>query len=309
MDATRSFLMTGASRGLGRVAAERLLHDHPDLHLVVTARGLQAGHLAADLAERSGNPHVSAMACDLASLASVRAAAAELEHSLDAGDLPPLRGFVGNAGLQMTSRSRATVDGFEMTFGVNVLAYSVLLRSLLDRFAPPFRIVLTTSDTHFGDFRHTLGMVPAPRWDAVERLAEPGAGPRPDSSQAGRTAYSTSKLAVIYLVHALARRVPPGVDVYSFNPGFVPGTGLARDAGPVARAAFRGVLPVLRLTPVAISVDTAGRFLAAAAAGPRPAESVAYLNRDKAEPSSPESYDEAREEALWEGAAKLCEIV
>jgi hypothetical protein len=60
---------------------------------------------------------------------------------------------------------------------------------------------------------------------------------------------------------------------------------------------------------VAISVDTAGRFLAAAAAGPRPAQPGAYLNRDKAEPSSPESYDEAREEVLWEGAAKLCEIV
>ncbi|WP_223863484.1 hypothetical protein [Streptomyces sp. 5-10] len=30
-----------------------------------------------------------------------------------------------------------------------------------------------------------------------------------------------------------ARRLPTGSDAVAFNPGFVPGTGLARNAGPV----------------------------------------------------------------------------
>jgi hypothetical protein len=55
-------------------------------------------------------------------------------------------------------------------------------------------------------------------------------------------------LAVIYLVHALSRRLPDGVRVFSFNPGFVPGTGLARDGGAVSRFAFRRVMPAMTHT-------------------------------------------------------------
>ena len=103
---------------------------------------------------RASNP-------ELASLSSIRSAVGELERQLDTGELPPLLGFVGNAGLQMTSANRASMDGLELTFAVNVLANHLFVRLLTGRFAPPSRIVITTSDTHFGDFRHNLGMVPA----------------------------------------------------------------------------------------------------------------------------------------------------
>ena len=55
--------------------------------------------------------------CDLASLASVRDAAETVSRGLDKGELPPLTGFLGNAGVLMTSTTKATADGFEMTFG------------------------------------------------------------------------------------------------------------------------------------------------------------------------------------------------
>ncbi|MGW5723426.1 hypothetical protein ACWEVP_45175 [Amycolatopsis sp. NPDC003865] len=133
--------------------------------------------------------------------------------------MKPLHGFIG-AGLQLTSRAHATGDGVEPTFAVNVLANHLFIRRLWNSFAAPARIVLVGSDTHFGDFRHNLGMVPTPL-----------ARPRPDQRTAtdGRRAYSTSKLAVVYLVHALARRLPDGVDVYTFKPGLVPGTGLVHE--------------------------------------------------------------------------------
>jgi len=161
------------------------------------------------------------------------------------------------------------------------------------------RIVVTTSDTHFGDFKHTFGMVPAPVWRDPHILATPGTAVDADGTTAGRTAYSTSKLALIYWVHALARRLPDDLHVYSFNPGLVPGTGLVRDSGAITRFLFTRVLPVLTLTPFARTAATSGHDLAAAVLGTALAPSGAYLNGSTPEGSSAESYDRAREEALW----------
>jgi NAD(P)-dependent dehydrogenase (short-subunit alcohol dehydrogenase family) len=123
-------------------------------------------------------------------------------------------------------------DGFESTFAVNVLANHLFVRLLEDRFVAPAPIVITASDTHFGDFRHNMGMVPGPVWRSPEALARTGAFAEPETTTSGRTAYSTSKLAAIYLVHEYARRLPAGIDVVAYNPGFVPGTDLARNAVP-----------------------------------------------------------------------------
>ena len=244
-----TIVMTGATRGIGRAGAERILRESPDVHLLVVARGSSGARLAAEL---GANGHaVSYVAADLGSLESVRSAAAEIRDRLDRGDLPALRGFVGNAGVQYTNALTEGPDGFESTFAINVLANHLFVRLLEDHFAAPARIVITVSDTHFGDFKHNLGMVPGPVWQSPDVLARTSAFPRPDSTAAGRTAYSTSKLAAIYLVHEYARRLPAGIDVVAYNPGLVPGTGLARDADPVSRFAMRFVLPALVLTPIA----------------------------------------------------------
>jgi len=293
-----TIFMTGATRGLGRMAAERILRDRPDVHLVVAARS-GGDAVAADLAARSGNPSVSALTVDLASLASIANAVAQLSADLDAGDLPPLRAIVANAGVQMTSTTAATADGIEMTFGVNVVANAALVLPLLDHLEPAGRIVITASDVHFGDFKHNAGLVPAPRWEDPERLAAPGTGSASQKSSAGRRAYATSKLGVMYLTHALARRLPEGVSVHAFNPSLVPGTGLARDAGPVSRFAFRTVMPLVAATPFAATPAVAGGWLADAAVGAQPGDSGSYVDRSRVVPSSAESHDEAREEALW----------
>jgi NAD(P)-dependent dehydrogenase (short-subunit alcohol dehydrogenase family) len=246
----QTLVMTGASSGIGRYAARYLLRDYPAHHLLLLVRSGRGEQIAAELAAETRNPNVSAVPCDLASLSDIRAAAAEIGSLLDSGALPPLRGFLGNAGVQQSSLTRTTADGFEMTFGVNVLANYLLTRLLLDSFAPPSRIVITGSDVHFADFRHNLGVVPRPRWSDTAAIAAPGTGPAANSAREGQRAYATSKLAVIYLVHALARRVPEGVDVYTYNPGGVPGTGLAREASPALRAHRRNARPRLAGHPV-----------------------------------------------------------
>lgn len=191
-----------------------------------------------------------------------------------------------------------------MTFGVNVLANYLMLRLLLDWFAAPSRLIVTSSDVHFADFRHTLGVVPRPHWSDTETIAAPGRGPNANSAREGQRAYATSKLAVIYLVHALARRLTPGIDVYSYNPGAVPGTGLGRAHSPATQCIAGLLVNALRVTPFATDVDKAGRLLATAAAGPRPGDSGAYIDRGKIIPSSPSSYDKDREAELWTTAAR-----
>ncbi|MFD2795225.1 SDR family NAD(P)-dependent oxidoreductase [Promicromonospora vindobonensis] len=303
-----TIVMTGATRGIGRVAAERILRDAPDVHLVLIGRGTSGERRAAELASAlpgTGAARVSHVSADLGSLAEVRAAARTITARLDRGDLPPLRGFVGNAGIQYTNARTEGADGYEATFTVNLLANHVLLRTLMDRFVAPARIVITTSDTHFGDFAHTLGMVPAPRWQAPEVLARTGAYPASDRATGGRCAYSTSKLGTIYLAHEYARRLPAGVGIVTFNPSLVPATGLARDAGPVSRFLMRRIFPVLNLTPLTNSASVAGQQLADVALGVVAAPTGSYVNRDRVEPSSDESYDPERERELWAAADRI----
>lgn len=302
-----TIVMTGASRGIGRIAAEHILRQRPDVHLLVVARESAGEQLTAELA--AGGHAVSHVAADLGSLDSVGSAAAEIRGRLDRGDLPPLRGFVGNAGVQYTNALTEGPDGFESTFAVNVLANHVFVRLLQDRFATPARIVITVSDTHFGDFKHNMGMVPGPAWQSPDVLARTGAFPKPDTTKAGRTAYSTSKLAAIYLVHEYARLLPAGIDAVAYNPGFVPGTGLARNAGPVSRFAMRHVLPMMTLTPFASSPSAAGRCLADVVLGTTEASTGSYVDRGRAVRSSEESYDPQRERELWDAAERFTAAV
>jgi NAD(P)-dependent dehydrogenase (short-subunit alcohol dehydrogenase family) len=295
--------MTGASRGIGRVAAEHILRRSPDAHLLVVARGSSGAQLVAELG--AGGHSVSYVAADLGSLKSVSSAAMEIRDRLDAGELPPLGGFVGNAGIQYTNALTEGPDGFESTFAVNVLANHLFVRLLRDRFAAPARIVITVSDTHFGDFRHNLGMVPGPAWKSPDVLARTGAFAKPHTTAGGRTAYSTSKLAAIHLVHEYARRLPAGIDAVAYNPGFVPGTGLARNADPVSRFAMRRVLPALTLTPFATSRGAAGRCLADVVLGTTGAPTGSYVDRARVVRSSPESYDPRREAELWAAAERF----
>ncbi|WP_230597012.1 SDR family NAD(P)-dependent oxidoreductase [Rhodococcoides fascians] len=281
-------VMTGASRGIGWAAAESILRLDPTARLVTIGRGPGPSHSRAT--------HVRA---DLRSVAQTAAAVDSIARRIVAKELPPLDVVVGNAGVQCATNCSETEDGYETTFAVAVVANHLVVRGFADALDRPARVVITVSDTHFGDVRHNLGMVPGPRWVPPDRLARVRAFADPESVRAGRTAYSTNKLAAIHLVHALARVLPAGVDVVSFNPGFVPGTGLARDAGFVSRSAMVWLLPVLAVTPIASTAAQAGRALADVALGVIATRSGDYVDRRTVTRSSDESYDRQREDELW----------
>jgi NAD(P)-dependent dehydrogenase (short-subunit alcohol dehydrogenase family) len=300
VETARTIVLTGVSRGLGRAAAERLIRARPHDHYVVLARN-DADRLAAALAAAAGDARVVGYTADLASLAETRRAASWIGGEIDAGHLARLGGYLGNAGLVLPTADTATVDGYETTFAVNVLAHYLLVRLLSDRFVAPAWIVLTASDVHFGQFRYTLGTVPAPRWEAPQRLATPRRG----GPQAGSRAYATSKLGVVHLTHALARRLPTGVDVFSYNPALVVGTAFLRGNPQPLRALLTGWFRLQFVLGRGMTAEQAGARLAETLLGPAPGPTGSYLDRGHAVPSSTESYDEHREEELWREAGRL----
>lgn len=295
---TQTVVMTGTTRGIGFEAARDILRRSPETHLVLLARETSGADVLPCLHEIS--PEVSLIGTDLASKVSIDAAAAQLEDLLDAGELPPLRGVVCNGGVHLADALHTTVDGYETTFAVNVLSTHLLLRRLHPHLRAPARIVVTVSDAHFGDLRHTGGTMPSPRWSTPEVLARPGAFARPDRVRAGRRAYVTSKLAGIHLVHEWARRLPEGINIVSYNPSLVTGTGLARDAGGAFPFLMKWVVPALEATPIVDTASVAGRKLADVILGVTSAPTGSYIHRTQATASSAESYDATRERALWD---------
>jgi hypothetical protein len=95
------------------------------------------------------------------------------------------------------------------------------------------------------------------------------------------------------------------LDVLSYNPGFVPGTGLARNADPVSRFMMARVMPVMTLLPVATNQKAAGRHLADVVLGRTKAPSGSYVDRRKVSRSSGESYSTRREAELWAAVERL----
>ncbi|QIN81671.1 SDR family NAD(P)-dependent oxidoreductase [Rubrobacter tropicus] len=308
----RTAIITGGNQGLGYQAAKNVAAAGDGWHVVIAGRNEEkvVGAVGRMRAE-SGNPRVDGMVLDLASLHSVRSFA---EAFAAREDLPPLRALVLNAGLQVVSGTTYTEDGFETTFGVNHLGHYLLVNLLVGEMAPPARIVFVSSGTH--DPEQRTGM-PAPRYRGAKALAWPERYPDPDeegegTGVVGRRRYTTSKLANLYTSYELARRLAgSGVTSNAFDPGLMPGTGLARDWGSTARFAFDHVLPLLQ--PVfgmfgvnVNTVETSGRALARLVTDPE-LENVSgsYFEGEKEIRSSEQSYDSENAAELWETSAEL----
>jgi NAD(P)-dependent dehydrogenase (short-subunit alcohol dehydrogenase family) len=218
--------------------------------------------------------------------------------NVPAAGVPPVHALVCNAGVQVVSGTEVTDDGVEMTFGVNHLGHFALVQGLLDALARPARIVVVSSGTH-DPSKHT-GM-PTPRYTSAADLAHP---PADGWAEDGRRRYTTSKLCNVLFTYELDRRLghgQQGVTVNAFDPGLMPGSGLARDYPPLQRLAWRYLLPALRVLPGVRSTRTSGRYLAALAGDARfDGVTGEYFAGPKQTRSSADSYDRGKALDLWE---------
>ncbi len=134
------------------------------------------------------------------------------------------------------------------------------MQGLLSQLACPARIVVVSSGTH--DPAKRTGM-PAPQYTSADALAQanPAADPREPIGTLGRRRYTTSKLCNVLFAYELDRRLRENgsdVTVNVFDPGLLPGSGLARDYTGPQRLAWRFVGPLLRVLPGVNSTRASG---------------------------------------------------
>lgn len=191
-------VITGATSGIGRVAAEKLAGM--GARMVLVARDKSRGEETLGRLREAG-PGVahSIHYADLSRLGEMRRVGREI-----AAAEPRIDVLLNNAGALFSSR-HVTEDGLEMTFALNHMSYFVLTSELAERLraAAPARVINTASDAHkgnrldFGDLQST-------------------------HDYRGFRVYGRSKLCNILYTRELARRLAgAGVTANSLHPGFV----------------------------------------------------------------------------------------
>jgi NAD(P)-dependent dehydrogenase (short-subunit alcohol dehydrogenase family) len=317
----QTIIITGGNSGLGLACAKALLMDKAPFYIIIACRDTERANAAVEeLRKVSFNgSKVASMALDLASLASVHAFATALKQQLNTGVLPSLHGIVCNAGTQ--GAKKFTLDGFEMTFGVNHLGHYLLVKLLMPLLSKPARIVVVASGTHDLAQMEALPSftrVPGPAWNLTTELAKGTLGVEAanddEYANMGRR-YATSKLANIYFTYGLAQRLPEQITVNAFDPGMMPGTGLAREYSSLMRFVWFSlmpkILPLMRFLLVK-NIHTpkaSGTAMARLVTDPGLATTNGkYFEGLKEIRSSVESYDQSRADELWESSASLTDI-
>jgi NAD(P)-dependent dehydrogenase (short-subunit alcohol dehydrogenase family) len=226
----RLALVTGGNSGIGLIAAGELAGA--GARVVIGARDKAKGAEAV-AAIRAEHPEakVEALELDLASLASVERAAAEIN-----GRNEPLDLLINNAGVMATPELR-TEDGFELQLGTNHLGHFALSGRLLDRLlaADAARVVSVASLAHRQgkmDFDNLNWEQGYSRWGA----------------------YGRSKLANLLFTFELDRRlrqVDSGAIAVACHPGYS-ATNL-QSSGPGKGALGVVLKPVLKLSNLTLA--------------------------------------------------------
>jgi retinol dehydrogenase 12 len=272
-------VITGATSGIGQVAAERLAQM--GLRLVLVARDEKRG--AATLARlRAAGPATAHRIhyADLSRIAEMKRVAAEIAAAEPRIDL-----LINNAGALFSSR-QLSADGLEMHFAVNHMAYAVLTDGLAERLfaAAPARVVSTASGAHYGA-----------RLDLGDLQTEKGYN--------GVLAYQRSKLYNVMWTRELARRwAGKGVTANCLHPGFV-ATRYGDNSGGLLSVGVR----IAKL--FAISPEKGARTLIYLATSPEVADiSGGYFAKCRLTKPSHDAEDDAAARRLWDVTARLAGI-
>lgn len=269
-------LITGANSGIGLAAASELASR--GWNVAITARSPERGAAALERIRAGGDSDAELILLDLASLASVRQAAADALERIEQIDV-----LINNAGANLSSRS-LTEDGLDPMMQVNHFGHFLLTSLLLPRLleSPAPRIVNVSSRVHY---RASL--------DFDDLNLERARGPM--------VRYGASKLANVLFTRELhRRRADSGLAAFAVHPGGVR-TRFGADGdltGPV-RLIWRAVQPFL------LSAEQGAEPVVHLAASEAAREhSGGYFNRmHPAQPSKRATPEAAAK--LWDASCEL----
>ena len=309
-----TILITGGDSGLGWAASSSLANKR--FNLVLAGRNPEKIEKAAKRLREQHSVAVSTLALDLASLHSVRRAAATVRAMIAQGTLEPLQAVLCNAGAQFRGPVSYSADGFEETFAVNCLGTFLIAELLLDCVADGGRIVFTVSGTHDPDTMDgkSIGAAVEPDAHVLARQGKDGA-----RAISGGRRYATSKLCDVLYSYELDRRLKASrqpIASIAFDPGFIPETGLARTAPVFAQKLLRTSFMKWFLKQIGITMGGlpfSGEALAAVATDPKFAYvSGKFLQSKNGQlierRSSKMSYDERKAAKLWQDTERLVQL-
>jgi len=282
----RVAVVTGANTGVGFEVATALARGGATV--VLACRDLdRAKHAAGRITAETPGAQVRIQELDLASLGSVRRAAAQLKE-----DFPRIDLLVDNAGVMWIPR-QVTEDGFERHLAVNHLGHFALTGLILPALTatPGSRVVVLSSPAHrrgaidFEDLHSTRGYRPM-------------------------KAYAQSKLANLLFAYELHRRLQSAgapTIALAAHPG-----GARSELNRTMPRAFRGASWGLA-RPITHSADRGALAILRAAVDPEARGGQYYGPTGRFEfkgdpgvvTSTPLSHDSELQRRLWERSEEL----
>lgn len=187
---SKTALVTGASKGIGRATAERLARD--GAFVIVNYATDKAGALAAVGTISQGGGRAVALQGDVSTVAGIKALFTGVDKVLKDGGFKALDILVNNAGVYpMGTLETTTEEDFDRTFAVNVKGLFFTTQEAVKRMPQGGRVInISTTLTRVGSN--------------------------------SMLAYSASKGAVDILTRDMALALgPKGITVNAINPGLV----------------------------------------------------------------------------------------
>ncbi|PQE12028.1 short-chain dehydrogenase protein [Rutstroemia sp. NJR-2017a BVV2] len=253
MSPAGSILVTGANGGIGSAIISRI-NSTPELasyHGIYTVRHRAAEPLPGIMQSKSTHVehHYEALSLDLSRLENVREIAAIINRKVSAGEIPPIRALILNAGYQEMDEQRFTDDGLATVFVANYLGHWLLVLLLLgsmDR--ERGRIVVLGSKAHeYGPVSQSfMSIILGPslkqnarpfadeKWktilaDSTDPIAKGTWSTQKEdpSWMSGMRRYGAAKLCAIMMIAELQRRLDldanlKNISILGIDPGTVP---------------------------------------------------------------------------------------
>jgi NAD(P)-dependent dehydrogenase (short-subunit alcohol dehydrogenase family) len=274
----RTIVITGATSGIGEIAAETLAKIGARIVLVARDKSRGNATLARLKNIAPGVAH-SAYFADLVHLSEMKRVAREIAQRE-----PPIDILINNPGA-LFARYQITDDGLERTFALNHMAYFVLTEGLRERLlaAGGARIINTASEAHRSA---TLD------FDDLQSTKRYG----------GMKAYNRSKLCNILFTRELAQRLlGTGVTANCLHPGFVATRFGDQSGGLISRLIWLAKF-------FAISPIKGAETIVYLATSPEVAEmTVQYFYKCRLTTPSRSGQDDRSALVLWQRSAALAD--
>lgn len=270
----KTIVVTGATSGIGEVAADRL--GQKGARIVFVARDRERGQATLRHFQAiAGHDNHAVHYADLTLLSEQKRVAEQI-----AASEPEIDILINNAGALFTTR-QVTAEGLEKTFALNHMSYFTVTNILLPKLKAGGRIVSTASDAHKGNRLN---------FDDLQS----------EKSYSSFGVYGRSKLMNILFTRELAKRLAgTGITANCLHPGVV-----ATRFGHEGSGLMSGLIKIAQ--NFALTPEQGAQTIIYLASSPDvEGKSGGYYVKSRLATPTREAQNDADAKRLWDISAKI----